>query len=275
MKKIFTLLAAALVTLTSFADRRDGMMTITQIGRNDVVVEVDGRRFNDREIMIRNLEPGRHVVSIYTFDRHNGWKGIFGRETRKEYLFNTTMMVRPRQHIDIVINRFGKVVVDYNGADIDRYGKDDKWGRDRDRDHDRDRDYGRDRDDKYDKPRNNGYDNRNDNGYDNRNDNRYDNRYDNRTAMDMRSFDMLKDALRRENFENSRLAIAKQSVERNAFSAQQVKEMVNLFAFENNKLEFAKAAYANTIDKKNYFVIYDAFSFSRSKEELADFVRRY
>jgi len=251
MKKIFTLLAAALVTLTSFADRRDGMMTITQIGRNDVVVEVDGRRFNDREIMIRNLEPGRHIVSIYTFDKRNGWKGIFGKETRKEYLFNTTMMVKPRQHIDIVINRFGKVVVDYNGADIDRYGKDDNWGRDRDKD----RDNGRDRDDKYD--------------------NHNDNRYDNRTAMDMRSFDMLKDALRRENFENSRLAIAKQSVERNAFSAQQVKEMVKLFAFENNKLELAKAAYANTIDKKNYFVIYEAFSFSRSKEELAEYVRRF
>lgn len=265
MKKIFTLLAAALVTLTSFADRRDGMMTITQIGRNDVVVEVDGRRFNDREIMIRNLEPGRHTVAIYTFDKQNGWKGIFGKQVRKEYLFNTAMIVKPRQHIDIVINRFGKVVVDYNGADIDRYGKDDKWGRDRD--NDRDRDYGRDRDDKYDKPRDNGYDNRNDNGYDNRN--------DNRTAMDMRSFDMLKDALRRENFENSRLAIAKQSVERNAFSAQQIKQLVNLFAFEKNKLELAKCAYANTVDKKNYFVVYEAFSFSRSKEELAEFIRKW
>ncbi|MBL0135749.1 MAG: DUF4476 domain-containing protein [Chitinophagaceae bacterium] len=79
-------------------------------------------------------------------------------------------------------------------------------------------------------------------------------------------FRYAEDALRRENFENSRLAIAKQSGERNAFSAQQVKEIVRLFDFEKNKLELAKAAYANTIDKKNYFVIYDAFSFSRSKE---------
>lgn len=262
MKKIFTLLAAALVTLTSFADRRDGMMTITQLGRNDVVVEVDGRRFNDREILIRDLEPGRHSVSIYTFDRQNGWKGIFGRQVRKEYLFNSAMIVKPRQHIDIVINRFGKVVVDYNGEYNDKYGKDDRWGHDRDWDRDRNRD----RDDDYDKRR--------DHDYDDRNGNRNDNRYDNRSAMDMRSFDMLKQALRRENFENSRLAIAKQSVERNAFSAQQVKEMVNLFAFESNKLELAKSAYDNTIDKKNYFIIYDAFSFNRSKEELAEYVRR-
>lgn len=263
MKKIFTLLATALVTLTSFADRRDGMMTITQIGRNDVVVEVDGRRFNDREILIRDLEPGRHSVAIYTFDRQNGWKGIFGKQVRKEYLFNSAMIVKPRQHIDIVINRFGKVVVDYNGAYDNRYDKDDHWGRGWG--HDRDRDGNRDRDEDYNNDKRYGYGN----------DDRQDNRYDNRTAMDMRSFDMLKDALRRENFENSRLAIAKQSVERNAFTALQVKELVNLFAFENNKLELAKAAYANTIDKKNYFVIYDAFSFSRSKEELAEYVRRF
>lgn len=245
MKKIFTLLTAALVTFTSFADHRDGMLTITQLGKNDICVEIDGRRYNDRDILIRDLEPGRHTVAIYTNERRSEWKNIFDRNGRREYLYNSVIMVRPRQHIDIVINRFGKVWIDDNNDRDDRYG---------DREDDRGR--GRDKDYKYDRPR----------------DNRYD---DNRSAMDVRSFEMLKDALRRENFENSRLAIAKQSVERNAFSSLQVKELARLFAFENNKLELAKFAYANTIDKKNYFVVYEVFSFNSSKEELAEYVRRY
>ena len=191
MKKIFTLLAAALVTLTSFADYRDARLTITQLGRMDIQIEVDGRRYNDRdrEILINNLEPGRHNIQIYTVERNNGWGGVFGRDNKRKYLY---------------------------------------------------RDY----------------------------------RYDNtRGPMDNRSFDMLLQALRRENFEKTRLDIAKQSIDRNAFTSEQVKLMVKSFAFDSNKVELAKYAYDHTVDKNNYFVIYEALDFSSSKRELGDWVR--
>ena len=51
--------------------------------------------------------------------------------------------------------------------------------------------------------------------------------------------------------------------------------MVTLFSFENNKLEIAKYMYGKTLDRKNYFVIYNVFTFSRSKEELAEYIRNY
>jgi len=59
----------------------------------------------------------------------------------------------------------------------------------------------------------------------------------------------------------------------NFFTADQVKEMMSLFAFENNKLDIAKQAYSKTIDKENYHCVSDALNFKSSKEELARFIR--
>jgi nuclear transport factor 2 (NTF2) superfamily protein len=69
--------------------------------------------------------------------------------------------------------------------------------------------------------------------------------------------------------------LAKQIVDKNHFTSEQVKYMTQLFSFENNKLDLAKFAYRYTTDPKNYFVVYDALSYSSSKEQLADYIRRY
>ena len=81
-----------------------------------------------------------------------------------------------------------------------------------------------------------------------------------------------KQVLQHEMFDNSRLAIAKKTIAENAFSSVQVKEMMELFGFDNNKLEIAKISYRNTVDKNNYFMIYDCFAFSTTKEELAKYI---
>ena len=47
-----------------------------------------------------------------------------------------------------------------------------------------------------------------------------------------------------------------------------------LFTFENNRLEIAKYAYGKTVDKGNYFVVNDAFTFN-SKEKLNEYIREY
>ena len=254
MKKIFTLLTAALVTLTSFAERADGRITITDLSKKQLWIEVDGKRYvdRDREIVIDNLRPGLHTVQVFTQERFTDWRGIFDRNGRKQFLYNTTVNVKPRKEICITINRFGQVKVEERKLKL----KDltDDWGRDRDRDRDRDWDYDRNQDRDYNR----------------------DNDYDyTRSAMDARSFEMLKGALSRENFEKTRLEIAKQSIDRNNFSTMQVREMVLLFAFENNKLDLAKYAYSHTVDKNNYFQLYNVFSFNSSKDELAEYIRRY
>jgi len=93
--------------------------------------------------------------------------------------------------------------------------------------------------------------------------------------MNSRSFDQFKQVIRNESFDNTRLTLAKQTIASNYFSAAQVKELVGLFSFENSKLDIAKYSYKYTLDKNNYFVLNDAFSYSSSKEELARYIQGY
>ena len=103
--------------------------------------------------------------------------------------------------------------------------------------------------------------------------------YDNETGhqgnntMSAGSFEQLKKTLSNESFDNTRLIIARQVITDNYFTVAQVKEMVGLFSFDNSKLNLAKAAYKKTIDKGNYFMINDAFSFSSSKDELIKYIQ--
>ena len=74
--------------------------------------------------------------------------------------------------------------------------------------------------------------------------------------------------LEKENFDNTRFTIAKEIVEDNYLSAGQVKQMLQLFSFDVNKLELAKYAYSKTIDKNNYFMLYDVFAMNSYKERV-------
>ena len=85
----------------------------------------------------------------------------------------------------------------------------------------------------------------------------------------------MKQSLRRENFENTRMTLAKQMLGGNNFETSQVREMLQMFSFESNRLELAKYAYRNTSDKKNYYSVYDVFSFSSSKEELSRYISNF
>ncbi len=260
MKKIFTLLAAALVTFTSFADYSKGSITIVDNSRKQLWIEVDGFRYTNqgnRPIYIDNLRPGAHRITVYSDKRYRDWDDIFGRGGKKKIIYNSTIYTRPYTSTIINIDRNGLVLVEEKRIG----GRDDRdWDRNRDRDRDKDRD---DRD----------WDG---NRRDNDNERNYDNGFDpRRSPMDAQSFEMLKKALSRENFENSRLEIVKQTIDRNNFTASQVRQLALLFAFESNKLDLAKYAYHKTVDKNNYFVVYDVFSFSRSKEELVDYTRKY
>ena len=81
-------------------------------------------------------------------------------------------------------------------------------------------------------------------------------------------------AIRNEPFSSDKLAIARQAVMRQNIKSHQVVEIGNLFSFESDRLEFAKMAYNNTIDKQNYYLVNSIFHFSSSKRELNDFMYR-
>jgi hypothetical protein len=74
------------------------------------------------------------------------------------------------------------------------------------------------------------------------------------------------------SFASDKLKTAETFLKSNCVTTEQVKTLVNLFNFEGDKLSFAKTAYARCIDKENYYMVADVFTFSSSSEELMEFI---
>lgn len=91
-------------------------------------------------------------------------------------------------------------------------------------------------------------------------------------AMSQYEFGEVKTMIEKENFDNSRLTLAKQIAAGNALTASQITEICHLFSFENNALEFAKYAYPYCIDPNRYYLVNQAFKYESSKRELNELI---
>lgn len=249
MKKIFTLFASLFMGIAVFAAdaKPKSMLTVKSLDMGDVRIVLDGRRFEsaDNSLMIRELSAGFHQIKIFR-QRNNGVFNIFGR--RYEVVYNTSLQVRPNTHVVITIDRMGRTSI--NEIKMRGRGRD----RDRDRDWDDKRDFDFDRDGKFGD---------------------YDNHYGYERGMDDREFSQVLHSISTEWLESNKLKSATHIVKSNSLTSAQVKQLVLLFSFESNKLDLAKQAYQNTVDKKNYFMINDVFSFNSSKDELARYIRNF
>jgi hypothetical protein len=233
MKKTFTLLAALFFSTILFAQSK---LSISASGNADIRALVDGVKYtsNGRDIVINNLKNGNHSVKIFRAVNDRNRYNSNNRSNGYQLVYNNNLFVKPQYHVDITINRFGKAFVDEQMISGGYNEDDDDWGVDN-------------------------------------NDQYYDR--DSRRAMDKTAFQQLKQSIDNEAFENTKLKVAKQFIATNYFTTAQVKELVLLFSFENNRLDIAKYAYDYTIDKGNYFLVNDAFSFSNSKEALMDYIK--
>ncbi len=91
-------------------------------------------------------------------------------------------------------------------------------------------------------------------------------------VMSDNAFCALKTTVANTSFDSNKLLIAKQAIASNYLTAFQVSELADLMTFESNKLEFAKCAYKYTVDKNNYFVVNNVFTFSSSVYELNKYI---
>lgn len=94
------------------------------------------------------------------------------------------------------------------------------------------------------------------------------------TPMADASFQDLKTSINAKSFEEARLKVAKQGVSANCVSTSQVRQLMDLFTFEDNKLEITKYCYDYTIDKNNYFKVNDGFGFESSVDTLNDYISK-
>ena len=237
MKKIFTLLLSTIFSLSLLAF--DGSrLSVSAVGTStEMKIEVDGRMFSmkDNSITLSYLAEGYHQVKIIREKNKKARDNDFSRSRKSEVIYSNSIFLKRGFHLDITVNRFGKVLLDERRID-----RDDEWYNEED-------DY---------------YDNDN-GGWDNGRGN----------VMSNREFNDVKDQIRKEWFEANRLTSARVIIDKNNFTTQQVKDLMLLFTFENNRLEVAKYAYRKTVDKHSYYQLNDAFTFNSSKDELARFIR--
>jgi hypothetical protein len=284
MKKIFTLFSTLILTVSLFAAARPkSMLTIKSADGSDIRVVIDGRRFEpyDNYLRIRDMQPGYHSIKIYR-ERNFGIFTIFGQ--RYDVVFSNSMFIKPQSNVMISIDRFGRAQVLENRLG-GRDWNDRDWKHDHDYDFDGGRNFGdygdrdrnmNDRDPRWGDRDNRGgrYGNGNNGGYGKGNNGVYDNGNFSR-AMSDNEFDLVLNNISRERGENNMVRSATQIISTNFFTSEQVKEMLQLFSFENNKLDLAKLAYDKTVDQRNFYVVNDVFSYNNSKDELARYIRNH
>jgi hypothetical protein len=237
MKQTFTLFAALLLTVSVMAQGRS-KLSISIAANVATRIQVDNMKYkmDGDELVLKTINPGNHNIKIYQLRSRGGYQNG-GNNNSYQLVYNGNINLKPQTQMDIMVNRFGKAFIDEQNIGR-QYNDDDDWG-----------------------------DNDNWNNGNNNNNNSY-------QPMEAQAFDQLKQAIRNENISDSKEKLAKQYIALNYFTAVQVKELVQLFTFESNKVEIAKFAYKYTIDKGNFFAVYSAFTFSSSKEEVMDYIQK-
>ena len=83
-------------------------------------------------------------------------------------------------------------------------------------------------------------------------------------------FAKAKNSIASKTFEDSKMTVAKQVLRANCLLVSQVKDIMKLFTYEDDKLDFAIEAYSKTFDIDNYYELNDEFTFESSIDELND-----
>lgn len=254
MKTIFTLLTSLFMSIAVFAAARpQSILTIKSADNADIRVVLDGRSFNpnDNSMMIRGIDDGYHTIKVFR-QRRGGFFNMSGRGY--EMVYNSAINIKRRTHLFITIERNGRISMQENKLRRDWDRQDRDWDNRRD---DNDRTYDYDNGGQW--GRHGDYDSHN--GY--------------ARGMNDSEFRNVIAAIKKEWLETNKMKSASQVVKSNSLTAAQVEQMLLLFNFENNKLQLAKEAYANTVDKQNYDMLMDVFSYNSSKAELERFIRGY
>lgn len=87
-------------------------------------------------------------------------------------------------------------------------------------------------------------------------------------AMDSLAFKSYYNQVSRNNFDDAKLTEMEQALSKKCFSSEQIKQLLKLLAFEEDKLKLARKALAYVTDPENYTTVLSAFDFEASKAEI-------
>ena len=257
MKKISLFAFALFLSLQTFAGWKSGMLRLKHEMGRSISVTVDGRKYNKigRSITVSDLPPGNHKIKVYKYNT-NGYgyaNGIL--------IYQGNIIVKPgRIYYGIVSNKGLDLEENCCIDDYGRWNNNDNWNDEEDLNNPT-----RDHDDNWNN--NNQWNQNRDN--DNYTDNTW-NTYNGQ--MSEGRFNQLMEQVNKASFETSKESVAKQALKSNKITCSQLVRLLNEFSFESTRLQLAKDAYRNVVDKNNYYTINDVFTFQSSKDELLEFL---
>jgi hypothetical protein len=85
-------------------------------------------------------------------------------------------------------------------------------------------------------------------------------------------FEETKSSVKSKTFSDSKLTMAKQIAKNECLKAEQIKEIMMLFDYEDTRLEFAKYAYDYVFNPRKYYKVNDAFDYEMTIEELNEYI---
>ena len=93
--------------------------------------------------------------------------------------------------------------------------------------------------------------------------------------MDPGAFSGARASIADADFESTKQDVARNVINNNCLTTDQIMELCNIFDFESTKLEMAKYAYTHCYDKGNYFKIGQIFDFDSSKSDLSNYTNSH
>ena len=94
-------------------------------------------------------------------------------------------------------------------------------------------------------------------------------------VMSSRDFAEFKQFIANRTFESTKLDMSKSVIDNNLFTTEQVSEILTWFVFESNKLDLAKYTFKNTVDRNNYYKLYNIFIFKSNIIKLDNYIKNY
>jgi hypothetical protein len=261
MKNIFTLLVAGLLGSSAFANN----ITLTLPANNGYQVLIDGSNVNgnnysNNTVYLSNLQYGQHSIEVYRIK-----SGLFGN--KRSLVYSTAFNSSPQYDLDITVDNNGRVQMyqsannsygkNGRGNNQGGYGNNGNWEKKKHKDRDRDGDDDDDRGSRNGNYGNNG-------GYDNRGNNGGYNNNNYRQPMNDYDFNQFLQGIQRQW--TGKLSSARNGISSNYFSTYQVKQVLQLFSSESDRLDLAKVSYRNLVDQQNFRQLYNLFSYQGQSE---------
>ena len=79
-------------------------------------------------------------------------------------------------------------------------------------------------------------------------------------------------SIKNKSFADEKMTVAEQVLRSNCMDVSQVRQVMKLFTYEEEKIAFAKKAYRRTVDQNNFYQVNDELTYTESVDELNSFL---